>query len=68
MAVRAPFLAQPRATKIEAKGREDWLKLRQQHTGGNSRNPQNHSTERDQEEKPKDLYGSPDKGLDDDLN
>jgi hypothetical protein len=37
-------------------------------TQENSRDPQDHSAERDQEAKPKDLSGSADKGLDDDLN
>jgi hypothetical protein len=53
--------------EIRAKGREDWLKLRQ-HTRENSRDPQDRSTEKDQDARSKDLSGSPDKGLDDDLN
>jgi hypothetical protein len=58
----------PTLEEIRAKGREDWLKLRHQHTQENSRDPQDRSAERDQEAKPKDLSGTPDKGLDDDLN
>jgi hypothetical protein len=54
--------------EIRAKGREDWLKLRHQHTQENSRDPQDRSADRDKEAKPKDLSGSPDKGVDDDLN
>ena len=57
-----------RREEIRAKGREDWLRLRRQHTQENSRDPQDHSAERDQEAKPKDLSESPDKRLDDDLN
>jgi hypothetical protein len=53
--------------EIRAKGREDWLKLRQ-HTRENSRDPQDRSAEKDQDAGPKDLSGSPDKGLDDDVN
>lgn len=58
----------PALEEIRAKGREDWLKLRHQHTQENSRDPQDRSAERDQEAKPKNLSGSSDKGLDDDLN
>jgi hypothetical protein len=58
----------PTLEEIRAKGREDWLKLRNQHTRENSRDPQDRSTERDQEAKSKDLPESADKGLDDDLN
>jgi hypothetical protein len=54
--------------EIRAKGREDWLKLRQQQTRENSRDPQDRSADRDQDARPDDLSGSPDKGLDDDLN
>ena len=54
--------------QISKEGREEWLKLRNQHTPENSRDPQDRSAERDQEAKPKDLSESPDKGLDDDLN
>jgi hypothetical protein len=53
--------------EIRAKGREDRLKLRQ-HTRENSRDPQDRSAEKDQDARPKDLSGRPDKGLDDDLN
>ena len=58
----------PTLEEIRANGREDWLKLRQQQTQENSRDPQACSTERDQEANPRDLSGSPDKGLDDELN
>src|SRR5258708_30061227 len=58
----------PTLEEIRAKGREDWLKLRNQHTSENSQDPQDRSAERDQKAKPKDLFESPDKGLDDDLN
>jgi hypothetical protein len=58
----------PTLEEIRAKGREDWLKLRNQHTPENSRDPQDRSADRDQEEKPKDLSESRDKGMDDDLN
>jgi hypothetical protein len=54
--------------EIRAKGREDWLKLRQQHTGENSPDPQDRSAEGDHDARPNDLSGSPDKGLDDDVN
>jgi hypothetical protein len=54
--------------EIRAKGREDWLKLRQQRTRQSSRDPNDRSAETDQDAKPKDLSGTPDKGLDDDLN
>jgi hypothetical protein len=58
----------PTLEEIRAKGREDWLKLRQQRTQQSSRDPNYRSAEKDQEAKPKDLSGTPDKGLDDDLN
>ncbi len=58
----------PTLEEIRAKGREDWLKLRNQHTPENFRDPQDRSAEKDQEAKPKDFSGSPNKGLDDDLN
>jgi hypothetical protein len=58
----------PTLEEIRAKGREDWLELRQQRTQASSRDSNNRSAEKDQEEKPKDLSGTPDKGLDDDLN
>jgi hypothetical protein len=58
----------PTLEEIRAKGREDWLKLRQQRTQQSSRDPNDRSAEKDQEAKPKDLSGTPDKGLDDDLN
>jgi hypothetical protein len=58
----------PTLEEIRAKGREDWLKLRNQPAPEKSRNPQDRSTDRDQEAKPKDLSDSPDKGLDEDLN
>jgi hypothetical protein len=58
----------PTVEEIQAKGREDWLKSRQHQTGENSRGPQDRSAERDQEAKPRDLSGGPDKGMDDDLN
>jgi hypothetical protein len=51
---------------IRAKGREDWLKLRQQRTKQSSRDPNDRSAEKDQVSK--DLSGTPDRGLDDDLN
>jgi len=54
--------------ETRAKGREDWLKLRQQHTRENSQDPPDRSAERDQDARPKDFSGSPDKELDDDLN
>jgi hypothetical protein len=58
----------PTLEEIRAKGREDWLKLRQQRTQQSSLDPNDRSAEKDQEAKPKDLSGIPDKGLDDDLN
>jgi uncharacterized nucleotidyltransferase DUF6036 len=58
----------PPLEEIRAKGREDWLKLRQQRTQQSSRDPNDRSAEKDQDTKPKDLSGTPDKGLDDDLN
>jgi hypothetical protein len=58
----------PTLEEIRAKGREDWLELRHQHTQESARDPQDRSAEKNQEAKPKDLSGSPDKGLDDDLN
>jgi hypothetical protein len=54
--------------EIRAKGREDWLKLRQQRTRQSSRDPNDRSAETDQDAKPKGLSETPDKGLDDDLN
>ena len=56
----------PILEEIRAKGREDWLKLRQQRTQQSS--PNDRSAEKDQDAKPKDLFGTPDKGLDDDPN
>jgi hypothetical protein len=58
----------PNLEEIRAKGREDWLKLRQQRTQENSRDLQDRSTEKDQNAEPKDLPGGADKGVDDDLN
>jgi aminoglycoside-2''-adenylyltransferase len=55
------------AKELRAKGREDWVKLREQ-TGENSRDPQDRSAERNQDTEPKDLPRRRDKGLDDDLN
>ena len=52
---------------MRAKGREDWLKLRQQKTRENSRDPPDRSAEEDQDAKPDHLSGRLDKGLDDDL-
>ena len=40
----------------------------QQRTQQSSRDPNDRSAEKDQEAMPKDLSGTPDKGLDDDLN
>jgi hypothetical protein len=57
----------PILEEIRAKGREDWLKLRQQHTQQSSLDP-NDRSEKDQEAKPEELSGIADKGLDDDLN
>jgi hypothetical protein len=58
----------PTLDELRAKGREDWLKLRQQRTRENSRDTQDRSADRAQDTGPKDLPGSPDKGVDDDLN
>jgi hypothetical protein len=58
----------PTLEEIRAKGREDWLKLRQQRTQQSSRDPNDRSAEKDLEAKPRDLSGTPDKELDDDLN
>jgi hypothetical protein len=58
----------PTLKEIRATSREEWLKLRQQRTQQSSRDPNDRSAEKDQETKPKDLSGTPDKGLDDDLN
>jgi hypothetical protein len=57
----------PTLEELRAKGREDWLKSRQQRTTESSRDPQDRSAERGQDAEPKDLPGSRDKGLDDDL-
>jgi hypothetical protein len=58
----------PTLEEIRTKGREDWLKLRQQRTQQSSRDSNDRSAEKDQEAESKDLSGTPDKGLDDDLN
>jgi hypothetical protein len=58
----------PTLEEIREKGREDWLKLRQEDTRQNPRNTQVRSDEREQNARPTDLSGTPDKGLDDDLN
>jgi hypothetical protein len=56
----------PTLEEIRAKGREDWLKLRQQRT---QQSPStDRSAEKDQNAKPEDLFGTPGKGLDYDLN
>lgn len=57
----------PTLDELRAQGREDWLKLRQQRTTESSRDPQVRSADRGQDPEPKDLPGSGDKGLDDDL-
>jgi len=64
---RTCWLQSSRRVEHRICGREDWLKLRQ-HTRENSRDPQDRSAEKDQDAGPKDLSGSPDKGLDDDVN
>jgi hypothetical protein len=53
--------------ELRAKGREDWLKLRQQQTREDSLDPPDRSAEKDQDAKPDHLPGRLDKGLDDDL-
>ena len=53
---------------VRAEACEDWLELRQQHARKNSRDPQDRSADGDQEATPKDLSGTADKELDDDLN
>jgi hypothetical protein len=53
--------------ELRAKGREHWLKLLQQQTRENSRDPPDRSAEADQDAKPDHLPGRLDKGLDDDL-
>jgi hypothetical protein len=58
----------PTLEELRAKGREDWLKLRQQQATENSRDPRDRSADRAQDAESKDLPGSPDKGVDDDLN
>jgi hypothetical protein len=51
----------PTLEEIRARGREDWLKLRNEHTPENSRDPQDRSAERNQAF---DLNPFPDKGRD----
>jgi hypothetical protein len=58
--------AQSELDQIQKEAREEWL--RQQRTQQSSLDPNDRSAEKDQEAKPKDLSGIPDKGLDDDLN
>ena len=54
--------------ELRAQGREDWLKLRQQQTREKSQDPPDRSAEKDQDAKPDDVSGSPEKGLNDDLS
>ena len=54
--------------ELRAQGREEWLKLRQQQTREKSRDPPDRSAEKDQDAKPDDVSGSPEKGLNDDLS
>lgn len=58
----------PTLEEMRAKGREDWLDLRQQRTRENSGDLQDRSAEKDQDARPNHVSGSPEKGLDDDLN
>jgi hypothetical protein len=57
----------PTLEELRAKAREDWLNLRQQPTTESFRDPQDRSAESALDAEPKDLPGSRDKGLDDDL-
>ena len=58
----------PTLEEMRAKGREDWRELRQQQTRENSGDLQDRSAEKDQDAKPDDVSGSPEKGLNDDLS
>jgi hypothetical protein len=58
----------PTVEEMRAKGRENWLELRHKQTRENSGDLQDRSAEKDQDAKPIHDSGSPERGLDDDLN
>jgi hypothetical protein len=66
----APLQASAREEldQVQKKGREDWLKVRQQRTSKNSRETNDPSAETARDKEPKYLPKNSGKGIDDDLD